>query len=327
MKYRALLGLIGIVLISAALTSCGPSYEPMGPSTTNPHIDGDNFVARDGVRLPVSVWGPRERPKIVVVALHSFGEFRSAYALIGENLAKRDIAVWAYDQRGFGDAPHRGVWSGTETMIQDLQDFVSAVQSSSGIETPVVLLGESMGAAVVLGALADPNAIMPHAVILSGPGVREDRPWRYWFNVGLWIATRIAPGFEVKVERAYDSRLDDIHASRWAEDSRIIHRVRLDTYYGLIQLSDFASSAAQSLEAKTLVLYGTKDDQIHPQSICALMKRLGNHGSLQVFEDNPHLMFQVRDQMTTLSLINQWIDRPGQLSRPSQDMPCELQTR
>ncbi|MDG2242075.1 MAG: alpha/beta fold hydrolase [Rhodospirillaceae bacterium] len=311
-------------LISVALTSCGSLYEPLGPPITDPHIDGNNFVTRDGVRLPVSVWGPRERPKVVVVALHSFGEFRDAYALIGEYLAKRDIAVWAYDQRGFGDAPHRGVWSGNKTMTQDFQDFVSAVQSITGTEIPVVFLGESMGAAVVLGALAEPNTIKPHAVILSGPGVREDRPWRYWFNAGLWLATRVAPGFEVKVERVYDSRLDDIHASRWAKDSRVINRVRLDTYYGLIRLSDFGSKAAQSVEAETLVLFGTKDDQIHPKSICALMTRLGDNGLLQVFEDKPHLMFQVRDQMPTLSLIEQWIDTPGHVSRPSQGLPCEL---
>lgn len=294
----------------------------MGPSITEPHIDGNNFVARDGVRLPITVWGPRDQPKTIVIALHSFGEFRDAYAPIGQHLAERDIAVWAYDQRGFGDGPHRGIWSGKETMVQDFQDFVLAVKESSN-SAQIVILGESMGAAVALAGLSTSDTIKPSAVILSGPGVREDRPWRYWFNVGLWFATRIVPGYEAEVPRTYDSRLDDFHATRWANDPKIIDRVRLDTYYGLIQLSDWASEAAENIQAPTLVLFGTEDSQIHPRSICALMKRLTPNGELQVFKGQPHLMFQVEDQQAILSLIDSWIAEPSKSARAGSTLSCD----
>lgn len=277
----------------------------------DPHLTEDAFIASDGARLPYTVWGPRENARAIVVAAHSFGEFRDAYALIGEHLAGNDVAVWAYDQRGFGDAPHPGLWAGTETMIQDFQDFATAVQNTAGADRPMLMLGESMGAAVVLSALSDSATPKPKAVILSGPGVREDRPRRYWFNVGLWLVTRIAPGYAVDVPRPYDDRLADYHATRWSTDPKIIKNVRLDTYYGLIRLSDLASDSANDTGVPTLILYGTEDDQIHPKSICALMERLGSSGTLKAFQGKPHLMFQDKEQDRVLELIEQWVEAPS----------------
>lgn len=312
---------LGLAIAAVALlAACAPTYKPMGPMTVEPHIAADAFIARDGTRLPLSVWGPRENASAIVVAAHSFGEFRDAFALIGEHLAAQNIAVWAFDQRGFGNGPHPGQWAGTDTMVQDFKDFTSTVRKAAGPTTPLVMLGESMGGAVVLSALADSDLPRPRAVILSGPGVREDRPRRYWYNAGLWLATRIVPGYEADVPRPYDTRLADYHAKRWSTDPKIINKVRLDTYYGLIRLSDFASDTADNNGVPTLVLYGTEDDQIHPKSVCALMKRLGNAGTLKVFQDKPHLMFQVKDQERVLNLIEQWIaSPPPQLSSDTID--------
>lgn len=277
-----------------------------------PHFEDDVFVARDGTRLPYSVWGPRTSPDKIVIAAHSFAEFRDAFALIGQHLAKRNIALWAYDQRGFGAAPKRGIWAGTDLMIKDFQDFAVTAHSVAGPDTPVIMLGESMGAAVVISALADSNTLRAKAVILSGPGVREDRPFRYGYNVALWIADKIWPSYTVDVPRPYDDRLADYHARRWTEDEKIIDQVRIDTYYGLIRLSDAASHAASAKLPPTLVIFGTEDSQIHPKSLCALMSRLKDKGTLRVFEGKPHLMFQIKQQKDVLSLIDQWIDAPGE---------------
>ena len=178
-------------------------------------------------------------------------------------------------------------------------------------------MGESMGAAVVLAAVARDKSLNPQSLILSGPGVRENRPNRYWYNVGLWLATRVASGYEADVRRANDDRLADFHAQRWAEDPKIIDKVRADTYFGLIRLSDLASDTADAVTVPTLILFGTEDNQIHPNSVCALKKRLGTYATLRVFEGKPHLMFQVLDQDQVLALIDEWLGREGE--RPQAD--------
>ncbi len=304
------------------LSACTPTYKPMGPATTEPRIEDNTFIARDGVRLPVTVWGPRDQPDMIVIGVHSFGEFRDAFTLIGAHLAEKNIALWAYDQRGFGDGPHRGLWAGRDTLVQDFRDFVGAVSTHTGSSIPMIFMGESMGAAVVLAAMAQDDTLAPQSLILSGPGVRESRPNRYWYNVGLWLATRVASGYEVTVPRAYDDRLDDYHARRWAEDSKIIEKVRADTYFGLIRLSDLASNTADAVSVPTLVLFGTKDSQIHQNSVCALMKRLGSNGTLRVFDGAPHLMFQVREQDDVLSLMDDWLIEPSSVSQSGLNKLC-----
>ena len=304
------------------LSSCLPAYHPMGPATTDPRIDSNTFVTRDGVRLPVSVWGPRQQPDKVVIGLHSFGEFRDAFALIGTHLAEQNIALWAYDQRGFGDGPHRGFWAGKNTMVQDFQDFTGAVRTVVETNVPLVFMGESMGAAVVLAAVARDNNLNPQSLILSGPGVRENRPNRYWFNAGLWLATRVVSSYEADVPRTFDDRLADYHAKRWAEDPKIIDKVRADTYFGLIRLSDLASDTADAVTVPTLILFGTEDTQIHPNSVCALKKRLGSQATLRVFEKKPHLMFQISEQDQILSLIDDWLTAPDNVSPSDDNLLC-----
>lgn len=88
---------VSLVLLLALLSSCLPTTMQMGTQITRPRIEDDVFVTRDRTQLPVSVWGPRDNLEKIVLAAHSFDEFRNAYALIGDHLASQGIAVWAYD--------------------------------------------------------------------------------------------------------------------------------------------------------------------------------------------------------------------------------------
>ena len=44
-----------------------------------------------------------------------------AFRALGQGLAPRRIAVYAYDQRGFGAGVNVGLWAGTLTMTADLR--------------------------------------------------------------------------------------------------------------------------------------------------------------------------------------------------------------
>ena len=68
----------------------------------------------DGTVLPVRVWMPPgdQAPHIVVLALHGFNDSRDAWALPAPVFAAAGIAVFAPDQRGFGDTAARATWPG-----------------------------------------------------------------------------------------------------------------------------------------------------------------------------------------------------------------------
>ena len=133
------------VAMLLVLSACSPLVNRPGKRVQEPKIENGHFVAVDGALLPVRVWPPTVAPvKAVVVALHGFNDYSNFFTVPGRYLSSRGIASYAYDQRGFGGAPGRGLWAGTEAYADDLSSFVAEVRKRHpGV--PLYLLGESMG--------------------------------------------------------------------------------------------------------------------------------------------------------------------------------------
>ena len=110
----------------------------------------------------------------MIIALHRFRDYRRAYDELGRWFAERGVTVYAYDQRGFGAAAHRGLWAGSETMIGDLRDAIDAIRGVSG-DAPLFLAGESMGAAVIMTLLGSSNPPDIDGIILAAPALRDVR--------------------------------------------------------------------------------------------------------------------------------------------------------
>ena len=142
-----------LMLCGVLLSACAvPLTYPAGKRTEQPHFLMDWFVAGDGVRMTTRRWAPENgRPKAVIVAVHGFNDYSNFFDAPGSWLADRGVLSYAYDQRGFGDGPRRGLWAGGETYARDLADFVTLVRRvHPGL--PVYVLGESMGGAVAMTA-------------------------------------------------------------------------------------------------------------------------------------------------------------------------------
>src|SRR5690606_20698043 len=103
------------VALSLLLAACAPTVQqPLTPppAFAGPAIEADAFLVQDGARLPMLRWLPQGEPWAVVVALHGMNDHKASFHLAGPHWAERGIATYAYDQRGFGGAPGRGVWAG-----------------------------------------------------------------------------------------------------------------------------------------------------------------------------------------------------------------------
>src|SRR5690349_19116434 len=72
------------------------------------------------------------------------------------DLAAAGVAVFAPDQRGFGDTPVRGYWPGAEALINDARAMALLLHQHYP-HAKLVLMGESMGAAVLMCLATSPN--------------------------------------------------------------------------------------------------------------------------------------------------------------------------
>ncbi|KAF9077211.1 Alpha/Beta hydrolase protein [Rhodocollybia butyracea] len=102
---------------------------------------------------------PSTSPKAVIVFLHGFAEHVGRYAHIHPVLAERGVAIFTFDQRGFGrtalDKEHKSktsAWgrTGWTDQLEDVNWAIGVAKKEfSGI--PVFIMGHSMGGGEALG--------------------------------------------------------------------------------------------------------------------------------------------------------------------------------
>ena len=236
---------------------------------------------RDGAHLPLIRWHPQRRPKAAVIALHGFNDHSGAFEDLGPALNRSDIAVYAYDQRGFGGAPGRGIWPGHDILSRDLAEVVRLVRAEHPT-LPLYALGESMGGAVIMTALTSDSRPAIDGAILSAPAVWSRQTMAPWQRRALDIAVTIAPGVRLRPQGIQITPSDNIEMLRaLGRDPRFIRETRIDTLAGLVDLMSRALEASRSLRSPLLILYGKQDELVPKIPTCMMLARLpGKAGTM-----------------------------------------------
>jgi acylglycerol lipase len=269
--------MLAAILAACAPTVQGPLMQP--PGFTGPAIRSDALIMDDGARLPLRTWTPEGEPWAVVVGLHGMNDHAQSFYLAGTAWAAEGVATYAYDQRGFGEAPGRGIWAGEERMVQDLRTAVALIRARHP-EAIIAVAGESMGGAVAVSAFASDNPPDADRVLLLAPAVWGWSSQPALNRAGLWAAARLLgaravepPAFVARAIRPTDNRLELIRMGR---DRRMIFATRFDTLSGLVDLMESASASLGHIRAPTLLMYGAHD-QIIEQG--PMRRALANAGS------------------------------------------------
>ena len=258
-SHRRIILAAAVMLIAA----CTPSIAPMGDAVTAPRLEAARFVAADGVALPLRVWRPTGETRAVIVAVHGFNDYSKAFDGPAAFWAERGIMTYAYDQRGFGGAPATGLWPGIDTLTADLAAIAALVRGRhAGL--PLFILGNSMGGAVVMVALAGGGLARPmEGVVLVAPAVWGRRFMNPLQRGALWLFAHTIPWFTLTGQGLRITPSDNIEMlRRLGNDPKIIKRTRIDTLWGLVDLMDAALAAAPRIRTPALVLYGLRDEVI-----------------------------------------------------------------
>jgi acylglycerol lipase len=301
---KVLLAGLSVALVAGSLLRPRPSPRHRSHA---PGLDGETLIASDGVRLPVTSWQPKRVPDAVVLCLHGYGDYRRAFTLAGRWLAARGLAVYAYDQRGFGATESRGLWPGAEALLEDLADAVTAVRERHA-GTPLIVLGESMGGSVALGALGSGRVTGVDRLVLAAPGVRGNVPLRQLHDLALRLAVLALPWLAVELRRGARPWLAPEEAVRLAEDPLMLRELSVGTYDGLIELAGLASVEPQVDLPPTLLLHGALDRTVPRTAIHALADVLGDAVTLRLYPERHHLLLHEIDAERVLADCLDWIE-------------------
>lgn len=117
------------------------------------------ILTRDGTRLAVTEYGPRDAAHTVIAA-HGLCLSKGSWALHADNLThdRDDVRVIAYDHRGHGDSGHAHIDTYTvDQLAADLADVIAWAQ----VTGTLTLAGHSMGGMTAMAYLGLPEQSRP----------------------------------------------------------------------------------------------------------------------------------------------------------------------
>lgn len=286
--------LAGVLLLAACAPTVQRAATPMA-GFAGPRLENDGFISSDGSRLGLTRWdaaGGKE-PWAVIVGVHGMNAYARSFRLAGPYWAAQGITTYAYDQRGFGRSPNRGIWAGDELMMEDLR-VITALVRARHPNAIIVIAGESMGGAVAIEAFASDRPPAADRLILLSPGVWGWSSQPPPYKTSLWVAARIAPdkvftppGFVVSRVQASDNMAELVDMGR---DPLMVWGARTDTLYGLVGLMERGWAETGQLTAPTLYLYGAHDQIIPRDASFKAAARLGTNARTAYYANGWHLL-------------------------------------
>lgn len=302
-----------IVTLVCVVAACAPVVAPAGAPITTARAEAETFVAPDGATLPMRRWVPPDgsKPKAILLALHGFNDYSNFFDAAGRWFARHGIVSYAYDQRGFGQAPNRGLWPGTAALTSDLRAAAAVVRRLHP-NTPLYLFGESMGGAVILVTQGGAAPADADGVILAAPAVwgRASMPW--YQSLALWLAAHSMPDNRMS-GRGFGVRASDNDEMLMAlgKDPLVIKETRVDAVFGLVNLMDQAMANAARVDTPMLILYGEHDQLVPAGAMAEMLASLppapAEQRRFALYAEGYHMLLRDRQAETVWRDIASWI--------------------
>lgn len=302
------------IILCVSVSGCTPVVLKAGRATGQPLLLNQAFITEDGSNLPYSHW-PSPASDAVLIAVHGFNDYRNFFQQPGIYFARHHITSYAFDQRGFGDSSMRGYWAGVETYVDDLQTFVQLIKQQHP-DIPVYLLGESMGGAIIIHTITRHPMLPVSGIILAAPAVwgRKTMPW--YQTVLLWTLSHSLPWMTLTGEGLDIKASDNIEMLKaLSRDPLVIKETRVDTLYGLVNLMDQALDDASQINAKTLLLYGEKDEIVPKRPTLSfvqnLLKTRSAYKTVAIYQEGFHMLLRDLSAPKVWGDILSWIGSGG----------------
>ncbi len=314
---KCLIGL-GLALL---LGACAPTLQHAGKpdlSFSGPRIDTNDFVSFDGVHLGLTRWDAAGEPWAVIVGVHGMNDYANAYHLAARYWAGEGITTFAYDQRGFGRSPRRGIWASDALRIEDLRTL-TALARQKYPHAIIAVAGESLGGAVAIEAFASDRPPAADRLVLLAPAVWGWSTQPVAYGSLLWLAAHLAPGkvfappaWLVRQVTPTDNRAEMFIMSY---DPLMVWGARSDALYGLVDTMDHAWRDVGDLHGPTFYLYGARDQIIPRNAADSAVARLPHGDRSACYTEGHHLL--MRDEHA----LNVWRDVEAFIRNPAADLP------
>lgn len=264
----------------------------------------------DENRQPVVVAWRAANPTAVLVAIHGFGLHKGAFKQFAERMQQDGISTYALDVRGFGGwaQSNRGSQINFADTMQDLRMLITSIRHEAP-DTPIFLLGESMGGAIALRFAAE-SPLMVEGVISSVPSNERFRPLRTGARVA--VSYLLSAGGKINLNHVLVSRVtkNEVIRRAWESDNQAKLKVTLKELLRFNGFMKESGNMAQQIDKlPVLVVQGHRDNLVKPAGTERLFNDLSTKDKqLVVLENGEHLTFEEGQfDESALSKLESWL--------------------
>jgi alpha-beta hydrolase superfamily lysophospholipase len=277
-------------------------------------VPGDStlstFTASDGDNLAVQDWPLPEGLTLrgVVVLVHGLGEHAGRYDHLARRLNEWGFAVRGYDHYGHGESGGvRGALSGAGRLLDDLADIIDSTRSRMEADTPLILLGHSMGA-LVASCLVAQKRVSVEGLVLSSPAFKPRLGPLQRLLVA--ILPRIAPNFTTRngVDADFISH-DRAVVDAYKADPLVHNRISARLARFIATAGPWVVSRAASWTVPTLLMYAGQDQLVHPGGSRAFAANARKDMvAVRCFHDHFHEIFNEAEAEPVFTQLRHWLD-------------------
>lgn len=220
------------------------------------------FESADGLRLYHQQWFAAH-PRAHLIITHGLGEHSDCYDDFARELTDYDLHISAWDLRGHGRSQGpRGAIEDLYVLTQDLEIFVRSILKSVPPQEPVLLMGHSMGALILLKTLLGLREHLHRPLILSSPFLGVALPVPQWKKAASGVLSQVVPALTLTNEIRYeDLSRDPEKLRRYPRDPLRHDRISAGLYESALQAIESVFFHAEAY-AGPIFLVGSESDPV-----------------------------------------------------------------
>jgi alpha-beta hydrolase superfamily lysophospholipase len=262
-----------------------------------------------GVDLYAQAWLPEIAPRAVIVVSHGLAEHGGRYETLAGELVQREYAVYAVDHRGHGRS------SGPRANIGRFAHLVADFCAFTGRcarqhpDTPVFMLGHSMGGAVAFASALRLQQTL-RGLVLSAPALAAGQPVPRLQELFVRFLSVVTPNVGALTLPADAVSRDPTVVARYAADPLVHHKsIPARTLVELLGAMQGFPAGASDLRLPTLVLHGTADRLVPLAATRRVYEAFATRDCVvKLYEGLYHEVFNEPERERVMADLFRWLE-------------------
>ena len=275
--------------------------------------DFNKFKSKiDGIELNFRSWMPEQQINSVVVLHHGFGDHGGRYKNMIQALNDGKTGFYSIDARGHGHSEgKRGHVKDFAEFKNDLDHLIDMVHEKHP-ETPVILLGHSMGSVVAIDyCISEEHQKKLAALITSAPALIIEMDFvKYIKKFIASKLSRVAPGLVLNAGLDLKHISSCPKAQKAYSDDDLVHGlISVSLGNSFLEIGNKLLERSSNIKLPVFIFQGTADKIASPTSSELLYKKIGSSDkTLKMYQDRRHEIFNETEEFRKLPMeeLSNW---------------------